>query len=401
MKRISLIKLFLVVLLSVGWIISMEYCVNSIIREKGTADFVQTAYSFPESLQISVWDEEHERQETYGSLSEKLADNEKVLCIVDDGEWMDFSCDELVEETGRDTTLVGKVYHSEVYEAFGSEGIASELQTYEVIIPKYFTPCDVGRYGSKTYMDGDEFIGRTITLTDNKTEYSDEYGRNHLEETYSAVLKVVGTYDNVAAGLEGNVIMYSKATGEKLIQQKYGYDEARLKEYLGKEANIWYIYLADNETLEQVYTELEGEYEGKLSVGVSAIDTESWDNELEYRENVSGISICVCAIMTAITVVLTVLLLRTQFGISRVLGCECLVAAVGLMISFVVNYRFIQEENQLFKSKPEDITRMFEYPAKQLYISAGVAITLVIIGVLLILSGNIYKRRKAGDDKNA
>lgn len=74
----------------------------------------------------------------------------------------------------------------------------TELLENEVIIPKYYTPGNKKKYNSDGYIDGDTLIGKNINF-----EYI-KYDDNDEEYYVTGQLKVVGTYDNRACGMEGS-----------------------------------------------------------------------------------------------------------------------------------------------------------------------------------------------------
>lgn len=366
MKKINFMKIFLITILAITWIVTIDYCIKAIIEKDGYEKFMEKMDSFPDSLAVSVWESDCEPEETYQKLVKQYGENENVTCVLPLYEWLEFSCNELKEETGREVLLCGRVYGEMLETAVDRTGV-QELGLYEIIIPKYFKPCNIGRYGNKSYMDGEEWVGKTITL-----------------EGYSYEFQVVGTYDNIEIGLEGNQVLYSFDTYCKMMQEKKGLSEQETHEYIDSSYSYVQVFATDAKAKENLIEEMKKEYEGEISEDITFIDLTQWHQEMDTKAFRAKLFVLIGVVITVVSVSLILLLLKKETGICRILGGECLLAVLGLVIGIIHNYQYIKQENINFQANPEEMIRLLEYPVQPLYYISAAAVVIGLIGIGLI-----------------
>lgn len=384
MKNMDLTKTFLIVILAVTWIMSINYCMSAIVQKDGYEAFVAKIHSFPDGLAISVAEEDSTPEETYRKLEAEWKDNENVTGVMPLYEWVNMGCEELEEETGRSVTLRGRIFHEAVSEAL-PENLPDKLEVYEVLLPKYFAPCDIGKYGDKSYMDAESWVGKTLTVTGYKADWDREQGLvTEKDEQYSVTLKVAGVYDNTEMGMEGNHILYSYETYKKIIQEKFGLSGQETENYIEQAYQFVQVYPKNLDAKEAVLAELKEAYGEAVYEDVSVLNLSQYDQVMTQKEDTLQVAVILCSLLGVSVAVALVVLLRKQMRVRALFGWQSLIAAAGLVFGCLVNYRFVREQNALCGENPENVMHFLSYPMVPVYIAAGLSAVCVIVGVLVL-----------------
>ena len=104
MKKLNLTKIFLVTLISIVWIVSINYLISALVQKNGYEHYWMEAYSVSDALRVSVWTDD-DSKESYENIVEKYGNYEGVICIVPQYGVMDMKCEEL-EEGDRQRNMV-------------------------------------------------------------------------------------------------------------------------------------------------------------------------------------------------------------------------------------------------------------------------------------------------------
>ena len=125
-----------------------------------------------------------------------------------------------------------------------TEGI-DKLADDEIIIGKYLTRAEGADEEQDGYIDGEQFIGDTITSEKKQYFIDPETGKTRLESTKQYKLKIVGVYDNVSAGeqyadgfVSQKTLNELSAYKEQIFPDKYMQDEYKSKSSAGKAISI-------------------------------------------------------------------------------------------------------------------------------------------------------------------
>ncbi len=382
MKTINATKIFLIILITVTWMMVLFGATNIAVQKDGYVNFTDRLHSSVETLAIPVSTmSEENADERYQDIKKKFGEHEFVNKICKSKELIDMSWTELEEETGREVVLMGEPFNEICYEMLDGD-VPEKLQLYEVLIPKYFTPCCFGRYGKESYMDGEKLVGRSFSMSG-----------------YSVTFQVVGTYDNIKLGVEGDRIYYSEETYEKLVQQVMDMSEIEAKDYIEKKFTNVLVYPVDYGVKQEVFEILKEEYPGDVFEEIGTIDISRWDGEADTLKTRSKMLLFIGIIATLIFLVGVFLLLKNSMHKVSALGLEALFCCVGMFIAFLANCVYINRENKLLQENEEKILRLLEYSLDSVY---WIAVAGMIFGVIAVgLLGKSYKSRKIGEKKHA
>jgi hypothetical protein len=244
-------------------------------------------------------------------------------------------------------------YFNGMSEYLTSENI-KEPEAGEVVLPRYLYK--MGIYDEYNYLDGNQLIGKTITLT-----FVQESGLPFEEK-----LKVIGTYDNVkaAAGCkflmsgkqlreiyqtanqpsEQSIQMMKEAMGsdyEKMVEQEYNGDEAACIQDQFQTTGRVSVYLnPEYDREEAVYTVNNLLGEKGMAYFVLDEDLILYYEFIIYLGNLTAVLFVVAAFANIMIMVSTEVRRRkSEFAVKMALGYErkkiLLVFTLGKLCSFL------------------------------------------------------------------
>ncbi len=213
------------------------------------------------------------------------------------------------------------------------------------------------------------------------------------EEQYSIDVKVVGVYDNIAMGVDGKQMMYSKETYDKLCEARLDMSEEQAKEHEIKMVSAILVYPANYENKASLKKSLTKDYGPDVVEGAGWIETYQQEEGLDTAKTVWKRTLQMVIIVTLVVLILFVLLMKDWSGLLYTGMWISFTCAVGLIAGAIRTYQFVQKEHKVAWAKQEEITRLLEYPTQPLMLGAVIAIVLICISIILLVVGKKWRKK--------